>query len=105
MYIFPPVITHFMRLVIRQPCHPRPSVLRRRAHHPEDLVQLVVNVPDPRKARVAVEHFYEDAAHAPDVQRGVVVGRPQQDVWWTIPKGYNFVGIGVRRDGFGAGQA
>jgi len=35
----------------------------------------------PRKRRHPGHHLHEDAAHAPHVQRGRVLGAAQQDIW------------------------
>ncbi len=62
------VVAHFVRLVVGQTADPWPSVLRGRAHHPEDLVQLVEDVAYSREAWVAVKHLHENAPYAPYVQ-------------------------------------
>lgn len=57
-----------------------PRLLRGRAEDFENLVQLVVRVPDARERRHAGDHFDEYAPDAPHVQRGRVLGAAQQYV-------------------------
>ena len=50
-------------------------------------------------------HLDEDAADAPDVERGVVVGGAEEDVGRAVPQRHHLVRVRVRGDGFRAGQA
>lgn len=98
------VVTHFVGLVVRQLGHPGPRLLGGGTHHAEDLVQLIEDVPHAGEARVPVQHFDEDATNAPDVEGGVVVGGPQQDVRGTVPQCDDLVRVRVRRDRLGTSQ-
>lgn len=41
----------------------------------------------------ALEHFAEDAAHAPHVYRGRVTFQREEQLWWTVPAGYDEAGV------------
>ena len=71
----------------------------------DHLVELVVDVPDAGEAGLSVVHLDEDAADAPDVERGVVVGGAEEDVGRAVPQRHHLVRVRVRGDGFRAGQA
>ena len=79
------VADELVRAVVGEPGDAGPAVLGGGAHHAEDLVQLVPRVPHPGEGRVAQQHLHEDAAGAPHVQAGGVVGAPQQHVRWPVP--------------------
>ena len=89
-------------VIISGPVYVPPSNLSVTLTH---LVQLVVDVPDAGEARLSVVHLDEDAADAPDVERGVVVGRAEEDVGRAVPQGHNLVRVRVRRHRFRTGQA
>lgn len=72
--------TQFVRLVTGQMRNARPGLLRRCAEQLEDLVQLIVGVPNARERRHAGDHLDENAANAPHVQRRGVVGAAEQNV-------------------------
>ena len=91
------VVAELVRPVVGEPRHPGPGLLGGGPHHAEYLVQLVEDVPHSREAGVAVEHLYEDAAGAPHVETGGVVGGAQQDVWRAVPEGHHLVGVRVGR--------
>lgn len=46
-----------------------------------------VNFAGPRKERPEGIYFSHDAAHSPDINRGAIVGRPQEHFWGPVPAG------------------
>ena len=55
------------------------------------------------KTWTSIEHFHEDAPHAPDIERGCVVSGAQKDIRGPVPQGHHFVRVSVRWNGFGTG--
>ena len=92
------------RLELREARDARPRPLRRRAHEPEDLEQLVF-VRGSGEQRATGEHLRHDAAGAPDVDAGVVGAAAEEDVGRAVPQRHDFVAEGVNRDAEGAGKA
>ena len=81
-----------------------PSVLGGRAQDFKDEMEFVLDGRS-REERSSGGHFVENATHAPHVDGGRIVDGAQQDVRRPVPKGYHFVGVGLRRDGFRSGQS
>lgn len=75
------LLTQLVRLVAGKVGNTGPRVLGGCAEQFEYLVQLVVGITYSRKRRHSGHHLHEDAAHAPHVQRGWVLGAAQQDIW------------------------
>ena len=73
-------------------------------NHLEDEMQLVL---DGRagEERPAGGHLVENAADAPHVDGGGVLRGAEEDVRGPVPEGDHLVGVRLRRDGLGAGEA
>ena len=91
-------------LILRELGDSGPGPLARRAHEPEDLLQLIVVRGAGEEGPPGV-HFCHDAAGRPDVDGGVVGAAAEQDVGSTVPQCHYFVAKGVDGDAEGAGEA
>mmetsp|Transcript_24487 Transcript_24487/g.68093 ORF Transcript_24487/g.68093 Transcript_24487/m.68093 type:complete len:296 (-) Transcript_24487:381-1268(-) len=71
----------------------RPLALARRSEHGANLEELV-GLGSTRKERPQRVEFCHDAAACPQVQRRIVNGAPQQNLWRSVPAGGNVIGEG-----------
>lgn len=69
----------------------------------EYLVQLIVRFPNTGEGGHSGDHLDEDAADAPHVEWGGVVGGAQQDVGRAVPQRHNLMWVRVWRHRLGAG--
>ena len=49
------------------------------------LFYLIKDVPDSWKTWSSIEHFHQNAAYSPNIQRRRVVGRAQKNIWRSVP--------------------
>ena len=97
-------MVHGELLELRQLGHAGPVLLAGRAEELEDPLQLVVHV-GAGEERPAGGHLVENAADAPHVDGGGVLRGAEEDVRGPVPEGDHLVGVRLRRDGLGAGEA
>lgn len=69
---------------------PLDHTIIRRAKDPKNLIQLIIVISSPEK-RHAADHLCHDAACGPDVDRGRVGSRAEEDIWRAVPERYYFV--------------
>lgn len=86
-----------VRLVLGELRDSGPRTLRRRAHQPEDLLELVL-VRRSREQRTSGVELRHDTAGRPDINTSVVRATAQEDIRSAVPQGDHFVGEGVDRD-------
>ena len=67
-------------------------------------VQLVLNGRT-REKRTSGGHFVENAAHAPHINGGGVLGGAQQHVRRPVPEGHHLVAVRLRRHALGSRKA
>ena len=72
--------------------------------HLEDQVQLVLDC-GARKQGAPAGHLVENAAHAPHINGGGVLGGAQQHVRRPVPEGHHLVAVRLRRHALGSRKA